>query len=90
MRFDVTTTASPEQVLRALTDFSDRRPQVWRRTLDPRVYELRELGDATGARGRLLLWLLHHGPMHRVIARLWRRTLDDYADASRGGRNAPW
>lgn len=45
MRFEVTTLASPEQVLRALTDFSDRRPEIWRRTLDPRTYEVRELGD---------------------------------------------
>ena len=155
MRFEIITHASPEQVLRALTDFSERRPQVWSRTLDAKTYELRELGDtwavarestagspfwvverydwsdptvvrwtdletswggrgagsvrispadgggsrlqaewtngdATGTRDRVLLWLLHRGPMHRVISRLWRRTLDDYADASHGGRNAPW
>ncbi|HEY7720178.1 MAG TPA: SRPBCC family protein [Pedococcus sp.] len=45
MRFEVTTLASPDQVLRALTDFSDRRLETWRRTLDPRTYEVRELGD---------------------------------------------
>jgi hypothetical protein len=45
VRFDVTTYASPEQVLRALTDFTDRRPQIWNRTLDPRTYEVRGLGD---------------------------------------------
>lgn len=45
MRFDLTTQASPEQVLRTLTDFSDRRPQIWNKTLDPKKYELRELGD---------------------------------------------
>jgi hypothetical protein len=45
MRFDVVTKASPEQVHRAFTDFSDRRPQIWAKTLDPRTYELRELGD---------------------------------------------
>jgi hypothetical protein len=28
-----------------------------------------------------LLWLLHRGPMHRVIARMWRKTLDEYARA---------
>jgi len=32
-------------VLRALTDFTERRPQIWSRTLDPRTYEVRELGD---------------------------------------------
>src|SRR5689334_5237335 len=45
MQFAVTTKASPEQVLRALTDFSERRPQIWSRTLDASSYELRELGD---------------------------------------------
>ena len=45
MRFDLTTTASPEQVLRAMTDFTDRRLEIWHKTLDPKVYELRELGD---------------------------------------------
>jgi hypothetical protein len=46
VELEVTTLASPEQVLRALTDFSDRRLQTWRRTLDPRTYEVRELGDS--------------------------------------------
>jgi hypothetical protein len=45
MRFDLTTRASPEQVLRAMTDFTDRRLEIWHTTLDPEVYELRELGD---------------------------------------------
>ena len=45
MRFDITTRATPEQVLRAFTDFSERRLETWRRTLDPRTYEVRELGD---------------------------------------------
>ena len=146
MRFELTTTASPQQVLSALTDFSDRRPQIWHRTLDPRTYELREQGDtwavakestagspfwvverydwsdlgvvrwtdvetswgglgagevrilpdgsgsrlqaawsngeASGLRDRVLLWLLHRGPMHRVISGMWRRTLDEYAGSA--------
>lgn len=45
VRFDVTTRASPEQVWRALTDFTDQRLQIWSRTLDPKAYELRALGD---------------------------------------------
>lgn len=48
MRFEVSTQASPEQVLRALTDFSDRRPQIWNRTLDPKKYELRDHGETWG------------------------------------------
>ncbi len=45
MRFEVTTRATPEQVREALTDFTDRRTQIWNRTLDPKVYEVRALGD---------------------------------------------
>ncbi|MDI6105217.1 hypothetical protein QLQ12_42195 [Actinoplanes sp. NEAU-A12] len=45
MRFDVDTKASPEQVRRALTDFTGRRLQIWNRTLDPKTYEVREQGD---------------------------------------------
>ena len=45
MRFDLTTEASPEQVLRAMTDFTQRRLEIWHKTLDPKVYEVRELGD---------------------------------------------
>lgn len=44
MRFDLVTRASPEQVLEAMTDFTDRRLETWH-TLDPKVYELRESGD---------------------------------------------
>ena len=45
LRFDLTTKASPEQVLRALTDFTDARLQIWNRTLDPKTYELRDSGE---------------------------------------------
>ena len=45
MRFEVTTLASPEQVREALTDFTHRRLQIWNRTLDPKTYQVRELGD---------------------------------------------
>jgi hypothetical protein len=42
MRFDIETQASPEQVHRALTDFTQERLHIWNRTLDPKTYELRE------------------------------------------------
>lgn len=44
MRFDTETQASPEQVHRALTDFTPERLHIWNRTLDPKTYELREHG----------------------------------------------
>lgn len=143
MRFDVNTKASPQQVRHALIDFTDRRLQIWNRSLDPKKYELREQGDTwavaresspgspfwvvsrydwseaavirwtvlessygghghgfvriepgdnggsrlhvewvnTGARisQRPMLFLLHHGPMSRLISRMWGSALDWYA-----------
>ena len=35
----------PEQVLRALTDFTESRLETWNRTLDAKTYELRESGQ---------------------------------------------
>lgn len=146
MRFEVATKASPEQVRRALTDFSSRRLQTWNRTLDPKRYELRDHGDtwavareatpgspfwvvvrydwsdpavirmtvlessytgggegsfriAPRAEGgsrlqvewdntdaarswqKLLLVLMHRGPMGRVVSRMWASALDRYAQA---------
>ena len=140
MRFELDTIATPEQVLAALTDFTHRRLEIWKRTLDPKRYELRELGDTwavakeasprspfwvvvrydwsnpravrwtvvessyggggeglvtitprdagshlrvewdnTGPRQRPLLWVLHHAPLGRLIARMYRQALDKYA-----------
>ncbi|BCY11592.1 hypothetical protein [Actinoplanes sp. L3-i22] len=44
MRFDIETRAAPEQVHRALTDFTAERLRIWHRTLDPKTYELRAHG----------------------------------------------
>jgi hypothetical protein len=140
MRFELETLATPDQVRAALTDFTDRRLQIWSRTLDPKRYEVRELGDTwavakeaspgspfwvvarydwsdpdvvrwsivdssyggggdgeaqirprpggshlavfwsnEGERQRALLWVLHHLPLDRLVARMWRRALDQYA-----------
>lgn len=149
MRFDATTQASPEQVLRSLTDFSERRLEIWGRTLDPGTYEVRASGDSWavarestprspfwvvsrydwsdptvvrwtveessyggGGNGEvrivptadggsrlhvewdytdprrtwesIVLFLLHRGPMNRVIARLWTSALDRYARSEAG------
>lgn len=46
MRFDLETTASPAQVLRAMTDFSARRPEIWSRSLDARAYQVLDRGDS--------------------------------------------
>ena len=39
-------------------------------------------GAPTGARRqRVLLFVIHHGPANRLIARMWRSALEDFAAA---------
>ncbi len=60
-RYTLETTATPDQVFRAFTDFSDRRLEIWRGTLNPKLYELRERGDtwAVAKEGSgLNIWVL--------------------------------
>ena len=45
VRFDIKTRASPDQVRRALTDFTESRLRTWHRTLDPKTYDLRDQGE---------------------------------------------
>jgi len=44
--FSFETKARPEQVVRALTDTSERRLQIWKDSLDPATYEVRGQGDS--------------------------------------------
>ncbi len=46
-RFALDTKATPEQVLAAFTDFTERRTAIWAGSLDPEKYEVRELGDTS-------------------------------------------
>jgi hypothetical protein len=154
VQFEVVTKASPEQVRRALTDFSSRRLQTWNRTLDPTRYEVRDRGEtwavareatpgspfwvvarydwsdpavirltvqessyggagegsfriAPGEDGgsrlhvewentdaarpwqTLLLFLIHRGPMGRIVSRMWASALDRYAQSDKGGLQPP-
>jgi hypothetical protein len=43
--FALDTVATPEQVLAAFTDFTERRTQIWEGSLDPAQYEVHQLGD---------------------------------------------
>jgi hypothetical protein len=142
VRFDLETRASPDQVRRALTDFSDRRLRTWHRTLDPKTYEVLDQGEqwavarestagspawtvarydwsdpdvvrwrvtessyggggdgfvritpreggrssvhaewaaVDARRQKLLLFVIHHGPMRMLISRLWLSALDGFA-----------
>lgn len=43
---DIETSLSPAQVIAALTDFTERRPKLWK-NLDARKYEVYEVGETT-------------------------------------------
>lgn len=43
--FALDTKATPDQVVAAFTDFTDRRLEIWKETLDPAKYEVHEVGD---------------------------------------------
>lgn len=46
LEFDLETSASPERVIAGLTDFSDRRPDIWP-GLSRRWYEVYSVGETT-------------------------------------------
>ena len=66
MRFQASfeTKASPDQVLAALTDFSDKRTDTWKGTLDPDKFEVYEVGDTTArvreGSKRPNVWAIEH------------------------------
>ena len=43
-----------------------------------------EYDNTDARRQKPLLFLLHHGPMGRIIARMWASALDRYADSGHG------
>ena len=46
IRFEVDTPLSPQEVMAAATDFSERRPQIWS-GIDPKHFRVHALGDRT-------------------------------------------
>lgn len=88
MRFELTTKASPEQVLRAMTDFSDRRLEIWRKTLDPGVYEVREVGDtwAVAREGspRVPFWVVVHYDWSDPRLIRWTEVDSNHGDGGTG------
>ena len=86
-RFHLDTTATPDQVFRALTDFSDRRLEVWSKTLDPEKYEVRERGDTRavvreGSAGTRIWVLLRYDWEPGVVR--WSLVDSDHCGAGRG------
>jgi hypothetical protein len=88
MRFDLTTKASPERVLRAMTDFTDRRLEIWHKTLDPKVYEVRELGDtwAVAREGspRVPFWVVVHYDWSDSRLIRWTEVESNHGDRGAG------
>ena len=46
IRFEVESPVAPEEVLSALTDFSERRLQLWP-AIDPKAYQVHEVSDSS-------------------------------------------
>ena len=66
MRFQASfdTQASPGQVLAALTDFSDKRLETWKGTLDPDKFEVYDVGETSAdvreGSKRPNVWAIEH------------------------------
>jgi len=87
-RFDLETAATPAQVFDAFTDFSDHRLEVWRRSLDPAKYEVRERGDTwavvrEGSAGTRIWVLLRYDWQSPGTVR-WTLIDSDHCDEGRG------
>ena len=93
MRFELDTIASPDQVLAALTDFTDRRLKIWQRTLDPKRYELRELGDtwavAKEASPRSPFWVVVRYDWSNPRAVRWTVVESSYGGGGEGSSPSP-
>jgi hypothetical protein len=46
IQFEVESPLEPEAVLKSLTDFSERRPQLWP-AIDPKIYRVHEVSDSS-------------------------------------------
>jgi hypothetical protein len=46
VRFEVKSTLEPNAVIEALTDFSERRPELWP-AIDPSIYRVHEVSDSS-------------------------------------------
>ena len=74
--FSLETRATPDQVFRAFTDFTDRRPEIWRESLDPAKYEVREVEDTWAVvkegTARPALWAVERYEWSRPTAVRWK------------------
>jgi hypothetical protein len=88
MRFELTTKASPAQVMEAMTNFTERRLEIWKKTLDPKVYEVRKLGDtwAVAREGspRVPFWVVVHYDWSDPRLIRWTEVESNHGDAGAG------
>lgn len=87
-RYHLTTRATPEQVFAAFTDFGDRRLEVWRQSLDPAKYEVRERGNnwavvREGSAG-VHIWVLLRYEWQEPGTIRWTLVDSDHCDGGRG------
>ena len=87
-RYSLTTKAKPEQVFAAFTDFGDRRLEVWRKSLDPAKYEVREQGEGwavvrEGSAG-VTIWVLLRYEWQEPGTITWALLDSDHCDGGRG------
>ena len=101
-RYSFDTRATPEQAFDAFTDFSDRRLEIWKGTLDPKKYELREQGDSWAVvregSGGMNIWVELRYEWEAPGAIRWTLVDSNHCDRGTGGSRsvpdaraeAPW
>ena len=87
-RYRLETRAAPERVFEAFTDFSDRRLEVWRTSLDPAKYELRDSGEnwavvREGSAG-VHIWVVLRYEWERPGTIRWTLLDSDHCGGGRG------
>lgn len=90
MRFQSSfeTKASPDQVLAALTDFSDKRTEIWEGTLDPDKYEVYEVGETSAevreGSKRPNVWAIEHYDWAQPGRVTWKVKESNFCKAGSG------
>jgi polyketide cyclase/dehydrase/lipid transport protein len=87
-RYSFETTATPQQAFDAFTDFSDRRLQTWKGTLDPKKYELRDQGDSWAVvregSGGMNIWVVLRYEWEPPGAIRWTLVDSNHCDSGSG------
>ena len=86
VRFEVTTPLAPESVLQALTDFSDRRPQLFR-NIDRTHFRVHGLGPdwADVTEGNVLAWERNRYDWDQAAGTVTVKTVTGQVEVQRKG-----